>query len=125
MARTLLDLRETWENSTKAERKELVHIMIQEVGVDVTIKRVLWVKARPDYEPLFSILDGMRHDADRRFWIERLEASKDNCDIKDDMGQMSTSVKIALSMSHNSLTTIAEYVQRRVCTLKARSPSWN
>ena len=63
-----------------------------------TYKRVLRVKARPDYEPLLSILDGMRHDADRRFWIERLEASQDNCDIKDDMGQMSTSVKIALPM---------------------------
>jgi hypothetical protein len=25
------------------------------------------LKARPDYEPLFSILDGMRHDADRHF----------------------------------------------------------
>ena len=61
-AHTLLDLRETWENSTKEERKDLVHIMIQEVGVDVTIKRVLWVKARPDYEPLFSILDRMRQD---------------------------------------------------------------
>jgi hypothetical protein len=35
--------------------------IIQEVGVDVEIKRVLWVKARPDYEPLFSILDRMRH----------------------------------------------------------------
>jgi hypothetical protein len=42
------------------ERRELVHIMILEVGVDVTIKRVLWVIARPDYKPLFSILDGMR-----------------------------------------------------------------
>jgi hypothetical protein len=40
--------------------------MIQEVGVDVVAKRVLRVKARPDYEPLFSILDGMRQDADRR-----------------------------------------------------------
>jgi len=81
--------------------------MIQEVGVDVAIKRVLWVKARPDYEPLFSILDGMRHDADRRFSIERLEASKDNCDIKDDLGQMSTVVENLLPMSHNTLT-IAE-----------------
>ena len=34
-ARTLLDLRETWESTTKEERKDLVHIMIQEVGVDV------------------------------------------------------------------------------------------
>ena len=108
MARTLLDLRETWENSTKAERKELVHIMIQEeVGVDVTVKCVLWVKARPDYEPLFSILDGLRHDADRRFWIERLEVSKDNCDIKDDMGQMSTGVKIAFPVSDKTSTCLA------------------
>jgi hypothetical protein len=66
-ARTLLDLRETWESTTKEERRDLVHIMIQEVGVDVEIKRVLWVKARPDYEPLFSILDGLRQDAARRF----------------------------------------------------------
>ena len=73
-ARTLLDLRLTSESTIKEERKDLDHIMIQEIGVDVEIKRVLWVKARPDYEPLFSILDGMRHDADRRFWIERLEA---------------------------------------------------
>ena len=111
VARTLLDLRETWENSTKAERKELVHIMIHKVGFEVTIERFLLVKARPDYGPLFSILDGMRHDADRRFWIERLEATKDNCDIKDDMGQMSTGVKIALSMSHNSLTIIKDEIQ--------------
>jgi hypothetical protein len=34
-ARTLLDLRLTWESTTKEERKDLVHIMIQEVGVDV------------------------------------------------------------------------------------------
>jgi hypothetical protein len=26
----------------------------QEVGVDVSAKRVLWVKTRPDYEPLFQ-----------------------------------------------------------------------
>jgi hypothetical protein len=38
--------------------------MIHEVGVDVTIKRVLWVKARPDYKPLFSILERMHQDAD-------------------------------------------------------------
>jgi hypothetical protein len=84
-ARTLLDLRETWESTTKEERRDLVHIMIQEVGVDVTIKRVLWVKARLDYEPLFSILDGLRQDAGRRFWIECLEAQENNCDIEADI----------------------------------------
>lgn len=85
--------------------------MIQEVGVDVAAKRVLRVKARPDYEPLFSIPDGMRQDADRRSGIERLEASEDNCDIEEDLGQMSTGVKIVLQMSHNILTRTEEYVK--------------
>ena len=84
--------------------------MIQEVGVDVVAKRVLRVKARPDYEPLFSILDGLRHDADRRFWIERLEAQEDDCDIEADTGQMSTGVEIVLPMSHNTLTRAEEYI---------------
>ena len=114
VALTLLDLRETWENSTKEERKDLVHIMIQEVGVDVTIKRILWVKARPDYEPLFSILDGMRQDPDRRFWIEQLEASEESCDIEEDMGQVSTDVEIVLQMSHNTLTRAEEYIMREM-----------
>jgi hypothetical protein len=109
--RTLLDLRDTWENSTQEECKDLVHIMLQEVGVDVTIKRVLWVRARPDYEPLFSILDGMRQDADWRFWIERVEAQENNCDIETDTGQMSTGVEIQLQMSHNVLTITEEYVK--------------
>ena len=73
----------------------------QEVGVDVPAKHVLRVKARPDYEPLFSILDGMRQDADRRFWVEQMEALEDNCDIEEDTGQVSTGVEIVLQMSHN------------------------
>ena len=110
-ARTLLDLRETWESTTKEERKDLVHIMIQEVGVDVVNKRVLWVKARPDYAPLFSILDGMRQDSDRRFWIERVEAQGNNCGIEEDTGKVSTGVEIVLQMSHNILTRTEEYVK--------------
>ena len=84
MAQTLPNLRNTWENTTQEEHKDLARMMIQEVGVDVTIKRVLWVKACPDYEPIFSILDGMRQDPDKRFWIERLEASEENRDIEED-----------------------------------------
>lgn len=59
-ANTLLDLRETWENSTKEERKDLVHIMLKKVGVDAVAKCGLWVKPQPDYEPLVSILGGYR-----------------------------------------------------------------
>ena len=85
--------------------------MIQEVGVDVVAKRVLRVKARPDYEPLFSILDGLRQDTDRRFWIEPIEAQENNCDIESDTGQMGTGVEIRLQMSHNVLTISEEYVK--------------
>ncbi|MCL4562945.1 MAG: recombinase family protein [Chloroflexi bacterium] len=110
-AKTLLDLRETWENTTQEERKDLVHVMIQEVGVDMTAKCVLWVKARPDYEPLFSILDCLRVDSERRYWIERREAEGNICDIQEDSGQMSTGVEILLTMSHNTSTRVEEYVQ--------------
>ncbi len=42
-AQTLLDLRETRENTTQEERKDLVHVMIQEVDVDMEAKCILWV----------------------------------------------------------------------------------
>jgi len=91
-ARTLLDLRESWEWATKEERKILVHTMIQEVGCDVGTKRIVWVKACPDYEPLFSILEGMLQNTVRRFWIERKGAPEDNCDMEADTA--STGVEI-------------------------------
>jgi len=49
-----------------------------------TCKYVLRVKALPDYEPLFSVLDGMLQDANRRFWIERMGVSDDKCGIEED-----------------------------------------
>jgi len=59
-------------------------------------KGILGMKARPDYEPLFSVLDGMRHDADRRFWIESFVTPEDICDTEVDTRQMSTGVEIVL-----------------------------
>ncbi len=44
------------------------------------------------------------------FRIERLEASEDNCDIEEDLGQVSTGVEIVLQMSHNTLTRAEEYI---------------
>ncbi len=73
-AQTLLDLCETWENTTQEERRDLVHVMIQEVGVGLAARCMMWVTARPDYEPLFSILDGLHLDGERRDWIEHREA---------------------------------------------------
>jgi hypothetical protein len=78
--------------------------------VDATAKRLFYVKARPDYEPLFSILDGLRHDADRRFWIKSFVMPVDNCDVEEDTGQESTGVEILFPMSHNTLTRAEEYI---------------
>jgi hypothetical protein len=123
-------LRETWENTTKEQRRGLVHIMIKKVGVDMTAKCVLWVKACPDYEPLFSILDCLRVDKERRYWIERREVEGNICDIQEDSGQMSVGIEILLpvsdkTLSCNNLTIEEEHVQRRACTLIARSLSSN
>ena len=52
----------------------------------------------------------MRQDNNRRFWIERLDASEDSCDIEEEMGQVSTGVEIVLQMSHNTLTRAEEYI---------------
>ena len=85
--------------------------MIQEFGVDVMIKRVLWLKARPDYEPLFSILDVLCLDGERRYWIDHRDTEGNICDIEVDNGQMSAGVEIQLTMSHNTLTIAEEYIQ--------------
>ena len=72
---------------------------------------MLWVKARPDYEPLFSILDGLRLDSERRYWIERREVEGNIYEIGADTRQMGTGVEILLPMSHNTLTIAEEYIQ--------------
>ena len=90
-ARTLLDLRESWEWATKEERKDLARMMIQEVGVDVAAKRVIWIKARPDFDVLFQLLDNLRVDKQRRFWIIYPEVDGDACGIREDWVQKSKS----------------------------------
>jgi len=110
-ARTLLDLRESWEWATKEERKDLVRMMIQEVGVDVVAKRVVWVKAQPDFDVLFQLLNTLRMDEQRRFWIAYPKADENTSDVLEDMGQVATEVKISFPMSHNTLTIVEEYVQ--------------
>jgi len=86
-------------------------MMIQEVGVDMAAKCMLWVKACPDYELLFSILDSLRLDGERRYWIEHKETEGNICDMEVETGQMSTGVEILLTMSHNTLTIPEEYIQ--------------
>jgi hypothetical protein len=81
----------------------LVRTMIQEVGCDVGSKRIVWVKVNPDYEILFRLMDGLRPDAGRRYWIKEYSAEGDIGDMGEELGQMATEVKIAFPVSHNEL----------------------
>ena len=110
-ARTLLNLHDSWEWATREERKMLVRTMIQEAGCDVGTKRIVWVKVNPDYEILFRLMDGLQSDAGRRYWIKEYSAEGDIGDMGEELGQMATEVKIPFQMSHNSLTSIEEYVK--------------
>ena len=85
-------------------------MMIQEVGVDVVAKRVLRVKVRPDYEPLFALLYGLCQDGELRDWLEHLEAKKGNCEIEADTRQARAVVKTLPQMSHNVVTSAAERI---------------
>jgi hypothetical protein len=81
------------------------------MGVDMTATCVFWARARPDYEPLFSILDGLRRDSKRSYWIDRKVMEKNISDIQVDSGQISTGVEILFKMSHKALTSSEEDIQ--------------
>jgi hypothetical protein len=69
------------------------------------------VKVNPDYEILFRLMDGLRADAERRYWIRTQGEAGNIVDIGEDMGQVETEVKIVFPMSHNAFTIVEEYVQ--------------
>ena len=59
---------------------------------------------------LFYILDEIRHDADRRSWIESFVTPEDNCDVREDTRKVSTGIEIMLQIFHNTLTRAEEYI---------------
>jgi hypothetical protein len=60
---------------------------------------------------LFSFLDGLLADTEWRYWIGEHVIEVNICDIGKDMGPTVKEVKIALPMSHNSLTIAEEHIQ--------------
>jgi site-specific DNA recombinase len=110
-ARTLLNLHDSWEWATREERKLLVRTMIQEAGCDVEAKRLVWVKVNPDYEILFRLMGNLRLDVENRYWIAAYGAEEDIVDTSEALGQMGVEVKIALPVSHKSLTGVEEYIK--------------
>ena len=77
----------------------------------MTVTRVLWVRACPDYESLFSILDGLYLNIEKRYWIEPEVMGRNISDIQVDSGQISTGVEILLKMSHKTLTSSEEDIK--------------
>ena len=77
----------------------------------MTATCVLWVRAYPDYKPLFSILDGLCADTGWRYWISENAIEVNTCDMGEDLGHTMTEVKIAFPMSHNYLTIAEEHIQ--------------
>ena len=85
--------------------------MIQEVGCVVGSKRILWVKVNRVFEILVRLMDGLRADNGRRYWISEHVIEVNTCDKGEDMGHTVTEVKIVLPMSHNILTSTEEDIQ--------------
>ena len=107
-ARTLLDLRESWQGATKKERRDLFRLMIQEVACDLETKDILWIRVKPDFVALYQLLDGLRPDEERRFWILPKFRLKIELDLRERSGHKRTEVKTFAKLSHNSLTTPQE-----------------
>ena len=110
-ARTLLNLRESWEWATKEERKLLVRTMIQEVGCDVSTKKIVWLKVSPDFEILFRLMGGLHPDSGRKYFVGTIEIKEDDLEKEEDKGQMGVQVKTFAPMSHNVLTSVEELVK--------------
>jgi len=84
---------------------------IARTGIDMAAKCMLWVWAWPNYEPLFSILDGLRLDRERRYWIVHDVLERNISDIRDDIRQRGTNVEILVRMSHKTLTSAEEDIK--------------
>jgi hypothetical protein len=68
---------------------------------------IVWVKVNPDYEILFRLMDGLRPDAERRYWIREHGAEGVIVDIGEDLGQEGMEVKIAFPVSDKTYTCLA------------------
>lgn len=108
-ARTMLDLRETWKNASQGERKDLVQLLIQEVGCDVIGKTVHWIKVRPDYDPLFRLIGGLEVDKEGRHWLKSKQTAITILENRRDRGPVS----VQTAMSHNALTTSQEHLNEK------------
>jgi len=74
------------------------------------IKSARWLKARPDYEIPFRLMNRLDSDAKRCYWLREQRTEAEIDDIGKEKGQKATEVKIAFPISHNVFTSVQEYV---------------
>jgi hypothetical protein len=77
----------------------------------VGLKGMLWVKVNLNFDILFKLMDGLRADNGRRYWISEQSIEVNKWDIGEDMGHTVKKVKISLTMSHKTLTGVEEDIQ--------------
>ena len=75
-AKTLLNLRNSWENATREAQRELAQMMLEEVGCSVVEKRVVWIKPRIGFEVLFQLVGHLQPAENGRFWLIQPEGHK-------------------------------------------------
>ena len=81
------------------------------MGVDITAICVLLVRVCLNCESLISFLDSFCVDTRQCFWSSEQGIEVNTCDMGEDMRRTVTEVKIALPVSHNTLTRVEEYVK--------------
>jgi hypothetical protein len=67
-----------YSNLTREEQRELVQIVLQQVGCDLETKKITWVKPGQGFEVLFQLIPALKPLEGDRFDIRDISASRGN-----------------------------------------------
>jgi hypothetical protein len=81
-AETLLNLSDSWIKATKEEQRELVQMMLQEVGCNIRSQEVVWVKPRSGFELLFQLASELIPEENGSFKLRSTGEIRDNQERK-------------------------------------------
>lgn len=66
----LISIQNAWALATQEERRELVHMVMEAVGCDMALGRIVWIQPVPGLEVLFRLVPGWTPiDGTRRYHI--------------------------------------------------------
>jgi hypothetical protein len=81
-AETLLNLSESWKMATKEEQRELIQMMLQEVGCSIRSQEVVWVKPRSGFEILFRLASELIPEENGSFKLRQVGEIRDKKERK-------------------------------------------